>query len=181
VPVYAIQYPLTNFLWFSDIALLTTAAALWLASSLLASMMALAVLLPELVWNLSFLARLIFGHDPIGLSSYMFDRGLPLYLRALSLFHVALPVLLVWLVYRLGYDRRALIAQTLVALVVLPVTYALTNPSDNINWVYGPGSKPQQHLPPLVYLVLLMIFFAIGINLPTHWILRKLFPHAPSE
>ncbi|MGA2440141.1 MAG: membrane-associated protein [Tepidisphaeraceae bacterium] len=175
VPIYLLHYPPSNFLWFSDIALLTTVVALWLGSSLLASMMSLAILLPVLVWNINFFLRLNFGIDGIGLSSYMFDPHIPLYVRALSLFHVVLPVLLVWMVYRLGYDRRALIAQTLMALVVLPVTYAVTDPADNINWVFGPGNKPQHYLPPLLYLALLMIFFPLVIYLPTHWILSGLF------
>ena len=175
VPFYVRQYPLTNFLWFSDIALLTTVVALWLESSLLASMMALAILLPELVWNVNFFLRLIFGIDRIGLSSYMFDPHIPLHVRALSLFHVVLPVLLIWMVYRLGYDRRALIAQTLLALVVLPITYAVSDPADNINWVFGPGNKPQHYLPQLLYLALLMIFFPLVIYLPAHWILSRLF------
>ncbi|MGD0462946.1 MAG: membrane-associated protein [Tepidisphaeraceae bacterium] len=178
VPIYLLHYPPSNFLWFSDIALLTTVVALWLESSLLASMMALAILLPELVWNINFFLRLIFGIEGIGLSTYMFDPHIPLYVRALSLFHVVLPVLLVWMVYRLGYDRRALIAQTLMAVVVLPVTYAVTDPADNINWVFGPGNKPQHYLPPLLYLALLMIFFPLVIYLPARWILSRLFKSA---
>ena len=39
VPVYWVKWGPKNFLWFSDIALLTTGVALWLESSLLASMM----------------------------------------------------------------------------------------------------------------------------------------------
>jgi len=175
VPIYVLHYPASNFLWFSDIALLTTVVALWLESPLLASMMALAILLPELVWNINFFLRLIFGIDEIGLSSYMFDPHIPLGVRALSLFHVVLPALLVWMVYRLGYDRRALIAQTLTALVVLPITYAVSDPADNINWVFGPGSKPQHYLPPPLYLAVLMIFLPLVIYLPTHWILSRLF------
>ncbi len=45
VAVYAVKYPPGNFLWFSDIALILTVPALWFESRLLASMMALAVLL----------------------------------------------------------------------------------------------------------------------------------------
>jgi len=181
VPFYLLQYPLSNFLWFSDIALLTTVVALWLESSLLASMMTLAILLPELVWNINFFLRLIFGIDKIGMSSYMLDPHIPLPVRALSLFHVVLPVLLVWMVYRLGYDRRALIAQTLMSLAIVPVTYFVSDPADNINWVFGPGSKPQHYLPPLLYLALLMIFFPLVIYLPTHWILCRLFISAASR
>lgn len=74
--------------------------------------------------------------------------------------------------YRLAYDRRAWVAQTLLALVVLPVTYLATDPADNINWAFGPGRKPQQRLPPAVYLALLI---PVVVYLPTHWILSKLF------
>jgi hypothetical protein len=175
VPAYWIHWGPKNFLWFSDIALLTTAVALWLESSLLASMMMLAIALPELAWNVDFFGRLLTGRQILGLSGYMFDRGKPLPLRALSLFHVVLPIVLLWLVHRLGYDDRAWLFQTVVALIVLPVTYRVTAPADNINWVYGPGSTPQKRLHPRAYLALTMILFPIVIYLPTHLLLRALF------
>src|SRR3712207_2725242 len=94
VPIYAKKWGWGNFLWFSDIALLATVPAPWLESRLLASMTAVGVLLPELFWNLSFFVRLITGKRIGGLTDYMFDAGKPLFLRALSLFHVFLPLLL---------------------------------------------------------------------------------------
>ena len=175
VPVYWKRWGPKNFLWFSDIALLTTAAALWLESALLASMMTLAVALPELAWNADFWIRLATGRQLIGMTDYMFDPRYSRFLRALSLFHVGLPILLVWMVHRLGYDPRAWLLQTIVALVVLPVTYAITDPADNVNWVYGPGSTPQTRLTPATYLVLTMLFFPLVIYLPTHLLLRALF------
>jgi hypothetical protein len=175
VPVYWVHWGPKNFLWFSDIALLTTAVALWLESPLLASMMTLAIALPELVWNADFFGRLLTGRQLFGLSEYMFDSRKPLYLRALSLFHVGLPVVLVWMVSRLGYDRRAWAFQTLVALIVLPVTYRFTDPTDNINWVRGPGSTAQTRIPPLAYLAMVMVFFPLVVYLPTHLLLQGLF------
>jgi hypothetical protein len=174
VPLYWTHWGPKNFLWFSDIALLVTGAALWLETPMLASMMALAIALPELAWNVDFFGRLLTGRKIFGLSGYMFDPQKPLYLRALSLFHMILPVVLVWMVSRLGYDRRAWALQTILALIVLSVTYWLTDPAENINWVYGPGSKPQTWLPPLAYLALLMIFFPLVVYLPTHLLLRRL-------
>lgn len=174
VPVYWIHWGPRNFLWFSDIALLATAIALWLESALLASMMTLAIALPELAWNADFFGRLVTGRHILGLSGYMFDVRKPLFLRALSLFHVVLPVLLLWTVHRLGYDPRALAFQTVAALVILPVTYALTDPADNINWVYGPGRKPQTWTSPRAYLALVMLFFPVVIYLPTHLLLSAL-------
>lgn len=175
VPVYWVHYGPGNFLWFSDIALFATAAALWLESSLLASMMALSVIVLESVWIVDFVIGLIKGSSVIGLSAYMFDSKISLPIRGLSLFHIVLPVVLVSLLYRFGYDTRALIAQTVLAWIVLPATYFLTTPSENVNWVYGPGGGPQKWISAPLYLILLMLAFPLVLYLPTHFLLKKLF------
>jgi len=177
VPVYWVHNGPAHFLWASDIALLTLVVALWRESRLLASMMAVAVLLPELAWNLDFFTRLLAGRDVIGLDAtgYMFNPAQPLWLRGLSLFHVFLPALLVWMLYRLGYDRRAFLATTLLSWVVLPVTYLFTDPARNINWVFGLGDQPQTWLSPPLYLMGLMLLFPLGVYLPTHRMLQKAF------
>src|SRR5206468_7080467 len=82
IPINWRQYGLVNFLWFSDIALLLMVPGLWLESPLLASMMALSVLLPELGWNIDFFVRLITGTRLLGLSDYMFKPGIPLFIRS---------------------------------------------------------------------------------------------------
>ncbi|HOD36225.1 MAG TPA: hypothetical protein PLR20_03920 [Syntrophales bacterium] len=175
VLVYARKYSLANFLWFSDIALLITVPALWLQSGFLASMATVGVLLPELLWNAGFLGQLLTGRRITGLTDYMFDRSKPLYLRALSLFHVFLPALLLWMIYVFGYAPSAWIAQTLLAWVLLPLTYFFTSPDENVNWVFGPGGKPQKRIPPLLYLGLLMLGFPLLVYLPTHFLLQWLF------
>lgn len=174
VPFYWRNYGVANFLWFSDVALLTTLVAIWTENRLLSSMMAVAVLLPEVVWNVVFFGRLLTGYQFGGMVGYMFDLKNPLFLRALSMFHIFLPVLLVWMVRRLGYDQRAWLAMTVVAWVVLPISYLATEPTDNINWVLGIGSV-QTHMPPLAYLGLLMVLFPAVLYYPTHLILRRLF------
>lgn len=175
VAVYARKYSLANFLWFSDIALLATVPALWLENSFLASMMAVGVLLPELLWNAGFFWQLVTGRRITGLTDYMFDPRIPLYLRALSLFHVFLPVMLLWMIHLLGYAPAAWIAQTFLAWVLLPVIYFFTSPEENVNWVFGPGGKPQKRIPPPVYLGLLMLGFPLLVYLPTHFLLQWLF------
>ena len=177
VPVYWLEYGPANFLWGSDIALLVTLAGLWLESRLLLSMMAVAVLIPELGWNLDLLIRLMAGIDAIGIrgTRYMFDPSIPLFVRGLSLFHVALPVILLWSLYRLGYHRRALLGQSLLAWIVFPVSYLVSDPAANINWVYGFGNTPQTWLPGPLYVLLLMVLFPLVIYLPTHLLLGRLF------
>jgi len=175
VPVNWVQYGLGNFLWFSDIAVLTTLAALWLDSPLLASMAALAVVLLDLVWNVDFFVRLFTGVSLTGLSGYMFDSKISLAIRAVSLFHIAMPVLLLWTVHRLGYDSRALVAQTLVACVALPLSYLLTDPAENVNRVYGFGETPQTWMPGPLFVALLMVLFPLVVYLPTPLILERVF------
>lgn len=175
VPIYWRQYGFANFLWFSDIALLVMVPALWFESPLLTSMMALAVVLPELAWIIDFFVRLATGVSLIGLTNYMFDASIPLFIRSLSLFHVALPLLLIWMLHRLGYDHRALFWQTLAAAVVLPLSYFFSNPRDNVNWVYGFGEKPQTMLPASLFVVLLILMFSLGIYLPMHLLFDSVF------
>ena len=175
VPIYWRRYGPANFLWFSDIALLLTVPALWLESPLLVSMMALAVTLPELAWNIDFFVRASTGVSLLGLAAYMFDRGIPRFVRTLSLFHVGLPLLPIWLLYRLGYDKRALIAQTVVASVILPLSYFFSDPRQNINWVYGFGAKPQTRIPAVWFLIFLILLFPFALYLPIHLVLGKLF------
>jgi hypothetical protein len=178
VPTYWLEYGPANFLWGSDIALLVTLAGLWLESRLLLSMMALAILIPELGWSVDLLIRLTAGVDAIEFrgTRYMFDASVPLFVRSLSLlFHVALPVVLLWSLYRLGYHRRALLAQTLLAWIVFPVSYLVSDPAANINWVYGFGNTPQTWLPGPLYVLLLMALFPLVLYLPTHLLLGRLF------
>jgi hypothetical protein len=123
---------------------------------------------------------LITGAPLIGLSAYMFDRSIPRALRVLSLFHVGLPLLLLWMIHRLGYDERAVSAQTIVAMIVLPLSYRCGDPKENINWVYGFGGKPQTRVPAIWFLLFVIVMFPIAIYLPTHFILDRLFLPAKS-
>lgn len=179
IPVYWARHGPSNFLWFSDIALFGTMIALWFGWRLLAGMMALAVLLPEIAWNIGFFSQLFDGPDLFGLAGYMFDPSTPLHLRGLSLFHVALPPLLVWMLFRLGYDARALPAQTALAWVVLPLSYVYARaPDHNINWTLGIGGDvPQAWMPDWLWVLLLMVAFPLLLYYPTHLLLRRWFRH----
>ena len=180
VPVYWQHYGPANFLWASDIALLLVLAGLWFESALPVSMMALAVLVPELMWTADFVARLLFGFDPGSFrgTAYMFDQEVPLLTRALSLYHLALPVILIWLLQRLGYDRRALIAQTLLCWCVFPISYLVSTQDANINYVFGFGGEPQQWMHPKLWVFLLMLAFPLLLYLPLHQLLGRLFHRA---
>jgi hypothetical protein len=180
IPVYWIEYTPANFLWFSDIALFALAIAMWTGNRLLYSMMAVGVLPLELIWTIDILTM----GELLGLAAYMFDEQYPLWLRALSLFHLPVLAILIWMLFRQGYDRRAFWPQTILAWIVLPLSWWLTEPggpAGNVNWVHGFGPDGQELLPPLAYLFAYMALLPLLVYLPTHFILRRLFGGNPSE
>jgi hypothetical protein len=183
VPTYWASWSPANFLWFCDVAVLVTLPALWLESPLLASMQAVGIVPLQTLWIADFLGRLSAGRHLTGLTEYMFDPAQPLLTRGLSLYHGWLPLLLLWLVGQVGYDRRALVAQTVLACVVLVLSYLAvagpTGPAGNINKVFGPNDRePQTLVAPALWLLGLMVFYPVCIFLPTHLLLRWLMPQA---
>jgi hypothetical protein len=184
VPVYAYYYGPANFLYFCDVALLLTLAGLWLGSPLLISMCAVGILAPQMVWLLDYAAHVL-GTSITGMTGYMFDTTKPLFLRGLSLFHGWLPLLLIYLVWKTGYDRRAFGAWTALATVIFLVCYFLMpgprsdpgNAAVNINYVFGmDDTAAQTWMHPLLWLALLMASMPLLLCLPTHVLLVRWLP-----
>ena len=181
VPTYLLAYGPTNFLYFCDVALLTTLVAIWLESPLLASAPAVGILLPQLLWAIDFLASAA-GFKVTGMTAYMFDANLPLFTRGLSFFHFWLPFVLAWLVWRLGYDRRAFAVWTVASWVLLSVCYFLmpappaidANLPVNINYVYGMSdAAAQSFMPGPLWFAMLLLGLPVLIFYPTHRLLLR--------
>lgn len=169
------NYSWRNFLWFSDIAFIGAVPALWFESSALASVLAVAVLLPEILWNVDFVARLLLRRRITGLTDYMFEPQRPRLLRGLSLFHVPLPLVLLWMVREYGYEPRVgLAGAVLLAAIVLPWSRIASTPERNINWTYGLGAH-RTELSAATYVALLLLGFVLFVFIPTHWALDAWF------
>ncbi len=173
VPAYWLHNGPDNFLWLCDVANFVVAAAVFLESPLLFSASASGVLVVQVVWIVDVLGRLVFGVHPVGGTEYMFDAAEPLAMRLLSLFHVAMPALLLWGVRRLGYDRRGWKLQSAFVWILLPATYFLTDPANNINWVWKPFGVEQTLMPPLAYLGVCMLAYPLLLFWPTHLLLAR--------
>ncbi len=174
------NYGLQNFLWFSCLGVILTVVALCLENRLLASMMLLSTFMAdEIGWGGDFMFRLFFGWHPFGATAYMFDQRLWLPGRAISLYHFVIPILLAWMVYKLRYDSRALGAQALLSTVVLLLSFTVTNPVNNINWVFGFGTQPKTYVPACLYLLAEIVVIPLVFYLPVHLVVRKLGWHKP--
>ena len=188
VPVYWHYYGPTNFLYFCDTALILTLIAIWPENALLISMCCVGILVGQAYWVIDFLANAV-GYSLSGMTDYMFQSDHSLFLRLLSLYHGWMPFLLVYLVYKTGYDRRALPAWTAVAWVLLLVCFFFLPPPTpnpgltpvNINYVWGIGdTAAQTWVPPYVWLAGLLLGLPILVFAPTHYVLMRLMPKTSS-
>ena len=118
------------------------------------------LLLPQTLWVVDFILN-IFGIHLTGMTDYMFKHENSLFLRGLSLFHGWLPFLLIYLVWRMGYDRRALAGWTALAIAAILVCFffmpgprpgAASTASSSVrrsgNWTAGPRAGPPSGARP---------------------------------
>jgi hypothetical protein len=186
IPVYWHYYGPTNFLYFCDIGLILTLIAIWPENALLISMCCIGILAPQAFWVIDFLVN-TGGFSLTGMTDYMFEPDHSLFLRLLSLFHGWLPFLLVYLVWKTGYDRRAFWPWTTLFWAVLLICFFFMPPPTpnpgltpvNINYVWGMrDTAAQTMMPPIVWFAALMIGVPLFVFMPTHFILSQTLPKA---
>lgn len=186
IPVYWYYYGPTNFLYFCDVALILTLVAIWPENALLISMCAVGILVPQALWVADFIAHTL-GTSLTGMADYMFDESHPLFLRLLSLFHGWLPFFLIYLVWRIGYDRRAFWSWTGLAWALLLVCFFLMpapTPNAgltpvNINYVWGMSDDAAQSwVSPHIWVTAQLIGLPLLAFAPAHFVLVRVMPKA---
>jgi hypothetical protein len=173
-PAYWHAWGAKNFLQMCDIAVILTCVALWTKSDLLISSQAISSLFVCIAWALDAGWKLILGHHLIGGTEYLFDESKPLWIRLLSLYHLVLPALLLWLLYRMGYDRRGWALQSAIAVPVF-IASRYASPQKNMNFALADPFFRRQWGPAPVHLLVIWLFMVFVVYMPTHSLLRKLF------
>lgn len=174
-----------SLLYICNVALFLAAVGICLERTLLVSMAAVGVVAIQGLWSLDLLATLA-GMPLVGMTGYMFSDALPVTKRLLSLFHAWLPLVLLFAVWRLGYEKQALAAWTVLAWAVLLVSYFLLaappapqhDPytSVNVNYVYGLyASGPQTRMPGWLWLTGMMLALPLFLFYPTHLVFMRWF------
>jgi len=174
VPAYAITWGWANFLLFCDMAVILTCIGLWGGNRLLLSAQAVGSVVPDALWTLDVLWRLALGRHLFGGTEYMWDAQYALWIRLLSCFHVIWPVVVVCAVRRVGYDRRAWLAQTGLT-AVLMVAARFLDPAKNMNYAF---SEPLFHRtwgPAPVHIAVVLLFIMIVLYWPVHYVLLRTF------
>ena len=161
LPLHLAAWPPSTLLWWCAHGAILAAVGLVLESRLVVSWQAVALLVPQALFVAEALARLVTGARGGG-TSYLFDPAIPLHVRALSSFHFVMPVVLVWAVRRLGYDRRALPLQVAAGTVTALASLAV----GPINlWVW-PWARD--------HVVLALLIAPLALWLPADLVLRRL-------
>jgi hypothetical protein len=172
IPVYWKQYGAQNFLYFCDLGNVLVAVALWTENSLIFSWQACGLLVFQTLYTIDLLFAAITGIHLLGATEFMFDPRVPLLVRLLSLFHVVTPPLLLWALWRLGYDSRGWKLQTITTCVVVPINF-FWRPQFNVNWARGPFFREQHLVPGFLYLAAYLVLVPLTIYWPTNLALYK--------
>jgi hypothetical protein len=172
-PLYWRQYGAQNFLFFCDIGNLLIGLALWLESALIFSWAACGLLIFQSLYVIDLAGAVLSHHHIIGGTEYMFDPHLSFAIRLLSLFHIATPPLLLWAIWRLGYDPRGWKLQTLMTWVVIPVNF-FWRPEMDVNWARGLYFHEQHAVPGWMYLFTYLTVVPLAVYFPAHLFLERL-------
>ena len=174
LPAYFRVWGWANLLHLCDVAVILTFAGIWLANPLLLSSQAVSSVAAGFLWVLDVGWRLITGRFLVGGTEYMWDARYPLWVRLLSTFHVGLPLVLLWTLRKVGYDRRALALQAAIAAVLLLVSRFL--PAQlNLNYAYRDPVFHRSWGPGPAHLAVIFIPLVALIYWPTHLLLCWLF------
>ena len=172
-PTYAVVYGFGNFLHLCDVAVILTCIGLWRGSALLLSMQALNIPI-DLTWDLDLGWRLATGRHLLGGTEYMWDPKYALWVRLLSLFHLVLPVALLWALRRVGYDRRALAFQAALGLALIAAARAL-GPEANVNYSWTDPVLHRPWGPPFAHVAGTVAGLVVVLYLPAHGVLTRFF------
>jgi hypothetical protein len=174
VPAYWRTWGPSNFLQLCDISVILTCLGLWTDNLLLISSQAVSALLIDLVWTIDVFWRFFSGRPLLGATEYLFDARYPLWVRLLSLFHLAMPPLLLWALQRAGYDRRGIALQSLIALAVLTAS-RFTSPAKNMNFAFTDPFFHRAWGAPPVQVAITFLFLTVVLYLPTDLMLSRIF------
>ncbi len=168
VPVVLWAYGPQNFFWICNMAQLLVFYAIWTEDRLILSSQAGVMTLVGAGWTLDFLIALAAGGSLTGFTAFMFDAENPLLARATSLYHAGLPLFLLWLIHRMGYDRRGPWLQCGVGAVGIIGAWLFTEPERNINWVHEAFGMEQVWSPESVFVLLLLVLYPLVLFFPGH-------------
>ncbi len=174
LPVNVKAWGWQNMIHFCDVGAIIACAGIWMQLPLLFSSQAVGSLLVGVLWGLDVAWRLVAGHHLVGGTEYMWDTHYALWIRLLSTFHLGLPLVLLWAMRKMGYDRRALALQSAIAAGLLIFSRFLP-PALNMNYAFQDPLFHRAWGPAPVHLAVILAGTVALLYWPTHVLLVRMF------
>jgi hypothetical protein len=175
IPIYWFYWGGHTFFLLCDVSLVLGCLGLFSGNALLVSTQAVATPVVGVFWGVDLAWRFFLGRHLIGGTEYMWDTRFPLWVRLASFFHLALPMALIWALRRVGYDRRAWLAQSGIAATLLAAS-RLIDPARNLNFAFRDPLLHRSLGPAPVHLTIILGVLLLVLYAPVHLILSRAFP-----
>ena len=173
-PSYWRTWGPANFVHLCDMAVILTCIGMWTHSALLISSQAVGILIVDAVWTVDAASRIFLRRVLVPGNEYLLDPRYPAWVRLLTVFHLVMPALLLWGVYRMGYDRRAWALESAITLPVF-VLARFTRPTANIDFAFSDPFFHHQMGPVAIHILITWLFMVVVVYLPTHLALERFF------
>jgi hypothetical protein len=173
VPVYHDAYGAWHFLQLCNLGLLVGVVGVLLGSPVLLSSQAVASVVVALLWLADAGGRLLTDQHLHGGTAYMWDLAVPVAARALSLYHLGFPLLMLYCLHHTGYDPRGFVVQCLLAAAAIAIGLTLAPPAHNLNYAYAWPGAAIPHADPLLYSLLAWAMLIALCYLPVHLLLDR--------
>ncbi|MFW6230606.1 MAG: hypothetical protein ACOC32_01130 [Nanoarchaeota archaeon] len=160
-----------NLLWFCNHTPILLSIAFFLKKKDIIKTVLNVGLIPQAIWSIDFIIRLLFGIFPFGVTAYMFEHVHGWSFIGSVLAHVFSSILAFGLVYRYRQSRRTLIYSAVYLLILFSASLLFSASAENINMVryleLGDIDFPG-------YTALWPILAFVLVVLPTFWLQRSI-------
>jgi len=173
LPIYHDAYGAWHFLQLCNLGLLVGIVGVLLGNRVLLSSQAVACVVIALLWLADVGSRLVSGQHLHGGTAYMWDSAIPVAARALSLYHLGFPVLMLYCLRHTGYDRRGFVLQCVLAAAAIAIGLVLAPAAHNLNYAFAWPGAATPHTDPLLRSMLAWAMLIVLFYLPAHLLLDR--------
>lgn len=175
VPAYWRAWGFSNFAHFCDLGVLLICAGLWLRSSLLLSSQVVGMLIGCAAWCFEVGWQFFAKKGLFGGTEFLLDSHVALWVRFLSFYHVFAPIVAIYAVQKLGYDRRGFRLQIAIAVVAL-VIGRLCGPAQNLNFAFVDPVFHRSFGPAPLHLLVMLAGITVLVYAPAHLLCLRFLP-----
>lgn len=150
------------YLWLCNLSVVLAGIGLLLESKNLIVALLCPLFLTQSVLLVDLVTRALIGHDLLGLTEELYQPGIRLYEFAFSMHHLFLLPLLIFAAFLLENKKSTAGRWVLgLSLVILPLSYFIFPPEQNINCMHAPCIPDLEHLKGKQYSLIFGILFPL--------------------